>query len=262
MNSTLKKERKSDVLFSGKKEKKNTTWCHISVFSVHILAFLPLLALMVSIWVIFPLVPAFHHWLTLRMRRHTGKINIQTKTGHTHSYTQRNRDARYENLGVLTATGKPPTVNEIFTTALSSALFITQDLLLQLQRFLFKLATYMTTAPNLSGWSANRIEIGFFFFITSLYTKRLLYLKSDQQKPFHKTLYCTLLHLLSDIIFHLWSPRFQRPALVFPHQLCAGAGKALYTHSWWRQFQSVWTVFGAVYLNSGVEWSGRRRTMV
>lgn len=136
MNSTLKKrkkkERKSDVLFSGKKEKKNTTWCHISVFSVHILAFLALLALMVSIWVIFPLVPAFHHWLTLRMRRHTGKINIQTKTGHTHSYTQRKRDARYENLGVLTATGKPPTVNEIFTTALSSALFITQDLLLQL----------------------------------------------------------------------------------------------------------------------------------
>lgn len=195
------------------------------------------------------------------MRRHTCKMNIQTKTGHTHSYTQRKRDARYENLGVLTATRQTsnskwnlhnsPLFCTVYYTGFTSAA----------QRFLFKLATYMTTAPNLSGWSANRIEIGFFFLLLP-FTQRLLYLKSDQQKPFHKTLYCTLLHLLSDIIFHLWSPRFQRPALVFPRQLCAGAGKALYTHSWWRQFQSVWTVFGAVYLNSGVEWSGRRRTMV
>lgn len=124
---------------------------------------------------------------------HTHDKHTNKKRPHTFAYTctlgeQRRRDARDERFWVVTATGQPPTVNQIFTMALPAALFITQHSPRSAaQGSSFKLTTSTgTTKTKLSFLCASSWVWRYDIYIAFPSTLWPLCFKSAEQKLFQK----------------------------------------------------------------------------
>lgn len=179
----------------------------------------------------------FHHWLTERTHIHTHKINIQTKIGHTHSRThvhlwleEEEEEEGCTGWTFLSADSYRTTSNSksnlhnsppsctVYYTAFPSALQLwashSNSPLIRPQNLSYRFGEQTVDCRDM-------IFLLLPLPLCGRCVLNLMNKSSFRKKSQREICDCIALHLPSDIAFHLWSPSFWRPALVFPYQLCS-----------------------------------------